>query len=198
MSRTAPEPERPVFIDMARGPYNAERQVLHGVNAVIPAGVRAASSASYVALAGTATGDGKAVDAKGLKWELLRVEQRWQWYSNGGNTNYEMQTFTRRVNSGAVDATGGNPAALNATGAITSAAGAGVNDVSGTSLGAMAGNITLDDSPKRFRSTAAARGAGIAWCYQHLAHARGRSAHPGQGMFTATRANYEYFHLNLL
>lgn len=59
-------------------------------------------------------GDGKAVDAKGLKWELLRVEQRWQWFSNGGNTNYEMQSFTRRVNSGVVDVTGGSPVDVTA------------------------------------------------------------------------------------
>ena len=28
--------------------------------------------------------DGKAVAAKGLKWELLRLDQRWQWYSRDG------------------------------------------------------------------------------------------------------------------
>ncbi len=46
---------------------------------------------------------GKSVNDKGLKWELLRLEQRWQWMSNGGNTAYEMQTYTRRVTSGVVD-----------------------------------------------------------------------------------------------
>ena len=36
--------------------------------------------------------DGKAVDAKGLKWELLRLDQRWQWYSRDGSWNYEPVT----------------------------------------------------------------------------------------------------------
>ena len=33
--------------------------------------------------------DGKAVDAKGLKWELMRLENRWQWYSRDGSWNFE-------------------------------------------------------------------------------------------------------------
>ena len=36
--------------------------------------------------------DGKAVEAKGLKWELLRLDQRWQWYSRDGSWNYESVT----------------------------------------------------------------------------------------------------------
>ena len=36
--------------------------------------------------------DGKAVEAKGLKWELLRLDQRWQWYSRDGSWNYEPVT----------------------------------------------------------------------------------------------------------
>ncbi len=59
-------------------------------------------------------GTGKAVDAKGLKWELLRLEQRWQWYGRGDNYNYEMQTVTRRVASGVIDAAAVAPAAIEA------------------------------------------------------------------------------------
>ena len=44
--------------------------------------------------------DGKAVAAKGLKWELLRLDQRWQWYSRDGSWAYEPVTSTRRVASG--------------------------------------------------------------------------------------------------
>ena len=33
--------------------------------------------------------DGKAIAAKGLKWEVLRLDRRWQWYSRDGNWNYE-------------------------------------------------------------------------------------------------------------
>ena len=49
--------------------------------------------------------DGKAVEAKGLKWELMRLDQRWQWYSRDGSWNYEPVTHTRRVATGTADAT---------------------------------------------------------------------------------------------
>ena len=48
--------------------------------------------------------DGKAIDAKGLKWEVLRLDQRWQWYSRDGSWAFEPITSTRRVASGSVDA----------------------------------------------------------------------------------------------
>ena len=44
--------------------------------------------------------DGKPVEAKGLKWELVRLENRWQWYSRDGSWNFELQTSTRRVATG--------------------------------------------------------------------------------------------------
>ena len=34
--------------------------------------------------------EGKAIEAKGLKWELLRLDQRWQWYSRDGSWNFEI------------------------------------------------------------------------------------------------------------
>jgi uncharacterized protein YfaS (alpha-2-macroglobulin family) len=52
---------------------------------------------------------GSAAAAKGLKWDLVRLEQRWQWYSRGGDWNYEAQTSTRRVGSGTVDVVAGQP-----------------------------------------------------------------------------------------
>ncbi len=57
---------------------------------------------------------GKSAAEKGLKWELMRLEQRWQWMSNGGNTSYEMQTYTRRVTSGVLDIAADKPAEIGA------------------------------------------------------------------------------------
>ncbi len=59
-------------------------------------------------------GDGKVVPAKGLKWELLRVDQRYQWFSRDGAWTYDVQTSTRRVASGAVDSDGMAPAKIAA------------------------------------------------------------------------------------
>ena len=58
--------------------------------------------------------DGKAVEAKGLKWELLRLDQRWQWYSRDGSWNYEPVVHTRRVATGTADARAGAPAKIEA------------------------------------------------------------------------------------
>ena len=58
--------------------------------------------------------DGKAVDAKGLKWELLRLDQRWQWYSRDGSWNYEPVVNTRRVATGTANTAPGKPAAIEA------------------------------------------------------------------------------------
>lgn len=58
--------------------------------------------------------DGKAAEAKGLKWELLRLDQRWQWYSRDGSWAYEPVTSTRRAASGTADAAPGAPARIEA------------------------------------------------------------------------------------
>jgi uncharacterized protein YfaS (alpha-2-macroglobulin family) len=50
---------------------------------------------------------GKAAEAKGLKWELLRLDRRWQWYSRDGSWAFEPITSTRRAASGIVDAAPG-------------------------------------------------------------------------------------------
>jgi uncharacterized protein YfaS (alpha-2-macroglobulin family) len=57
---------------------------------------------------------GKPIAAKGLKWELLRLDQRWQWYSRDGSWNYEPITSTRRVAGGTVDSTATEPAKISA------------------------------------------------------------------------------------
>src|SRR5215831_5761835 len=56
--------------------------------------------------------DGTPIEAKGLKWELRRLEYRWQWYSRDGSWNFEPVTNTRRIASGMADALPGTPAKI--------------------------------------------------------------------------------------
>jgi alpha-2-macroglobulin len=56
--------------------------------------------------------DGKAAPAKGLKWQLMRLDRRWQWYSRDGSWAYDAVTSTRRVGAGTVDAAPGAPARI--------------------------------------------------------------------------------------
>ena len=46
------------------------------------------------------------IEAQGLKWELLRLDQRWQWYSRDGSWNYEPIVNARRIAAGAGEAAG--------------------------------------------------------------------------------------------
>jgi uncharacterized protein YfaS (alpha-2-macroglobulin family) len=56
--------------------------------------------------------DGKAIEGKPFKWELLRLDQRWQWYSRDGQWNYEAVTTARRVTGGTADGQAGQPARI--------------------------------------------------------------------------------------
>src|SRR6185295_2814353 len=56
--------------------------------------------------------DGKPVASKDLKWQLMQLEQRWQWYSRDGSWNFEPITQTRRVATGTVDAGADAPAKI--------------------------------------------------------------------------------------
>ncbi|HEV7464209.1 MAG TPA: alpha-2-macroglobulin, partial [Methyloceanibacter sp.] len=47
--------------------------------------------------------DGKAITATGLKWQLLSIESKYQWYRNNGYWQYEPIKVTRRVADGTVD-----------------------------------------------------------------------------------------------
>jgi uncharacterized protein YfaS (alpha-2-macroglobulin family) len=58
--------------------------------------------------------DGKAAPAKGLKWQLMRLDRRWQWYSRDGSWSYEATTSTRRIAAGTVDAAPGAPGRIEA------------------------------------------------------------------------------------
>jgi alpha-2-macroglobulin len=57
--------------------------------------------------------DGKPLEATGLKWELVRLEQRWQWYTRDGQSNHEAVTSTRRIATGTVDSADGKPARVS-------------------------------------------------------------------------------------
>ena len=58
--------------------------------------------------------DGKPVDTRLFKWEISRLEQRWQWYHRDGQWNYEAQTSARRHSQGMLDTTPGKPARIEA------------------------------------------------------------------------------------
>ncbi|HWC94841.1 MAG TPA: alpha-2-macroglobulin, partial [Pseudolabrys sp.] len=57
--------------------------------------------------------DGKTVAAKGLRYELLRVETSYQWYRANGQWNYEPVKRTQRVANGTLDADADKPAHLS-------------------------------------------------------------------------------------
>jgi alpha-2-macroglobulin len=57
-------------------------------------------------------GSGRAVAAKDLKWDLVRLEQRWQWFSRGDSYAYDVQTLSRRVANGVIETTGREPARI--------------------------------------------------------------------------------------
>jgi hypothetical protein len=58
--------------------------------------------------------DGKPQVSAALKWELVQLNQRWQWYSRDGQWNYEAITTTKRIASGTAKADGPSPARIEA------------------------------------------------------------------------------------
>ena len=57
--------------------------------------------------------DGKQVEAKGLKWQLLNIESKYQWYRSGGYWSYEPIKVTRRVADGTIDVGPGQPGKIS-------------------------------------------------------------------------------------
>ncbi len=49
------------------------------------------------------------VTSKGLKWQLLRIESKYQWYRQSGRWSYEPIKVTRRVADGTIDLTSDAP-----------------------------------------------------------------------------------------
>ncbi|MFN3744138.1 MAG: alpha-2-macroglobulin family protein [Hyphomicrobiaceae bacterium] len=58
--------------------------------------------------------DGKPRAGAALKWEIVQLNQRWQWYSRDGQWNYEAITTTKRIANGTVKADGTSPARIEA------------------------------------------------------------------------------------
>jgi alpha-2-macroglobulin len=56
--------------------------------------------------------DGKTAASKDLKWQLMQLDQRWQWYSRDGSWAFEPVVQTRRVAAGTVDAGADAPAKI--------------------------------------------------------------------------------------
>ncbi|MGH6735647.1 MAG: alpha-2-macroglobulin family protein [Methyloceanibacter sp.] len=57
--------------------------------------------------------DGKEVEAKGLKWQLLSIESKYQWYRQYGYWSYEPIKITRRVADGTIDVAPGQPGQIS-------------------------------------------------------------------------------------
>jgi uncharacterized protein YfaS (alpha-2-macroglobulin family) len=53
--------------------------------------------------------DGSQVGTKDLKWQLLRIESKYQWYRQYGNWRYEPIKVTRRVANGTIGVEAGEP-----------------------------------------------------------------------------------------
>ncbi len=58
--------------------------------------------------------DGAFTAAKGLRWELSKLNTRYQWYSEGSSWNYETITTATREADGVVDVEAGAPATIAA------------------------------------------------------------------------------------
>ena len=57
--------------------------------------------------------DGKTVAKKGARYELLKVESRYQWYRRDGSWDWESIKITRRVADGKIDLVAGKPARIS-------------------------------------------------------------------------------------
>jgi alpha-2-macroglobulin len=57
--------------------------------------------------------DGRTLARSGLRYELLRVETRYQWYRQDGSWNYEPVKQTKRVADGTVDVAADRPARIS-------------------------------------------------------------------------------------
>jgi hypothetical protein len=58
--------------------------------------------------------DGKTIARKGARYELLKVETRYQWYRRDGSWDWESIKITRRVADGRIDLVAGKPVRISA------------------------------------------------------------------------------------
>jgi len=57
--------------------------------------------------------DGKPAAAKGLAWQVKKVERNYQWYGRNGSWNYEPVVYTNKLLDGTVDVDAANPAKIS-------------------------------------------------------------------------------------
>jgi uncharacterized protein YfaS (alpha-2-macroglobulin family) len=57
--------------------------------------------------------DGKQMAVTGLKWQLLSVESKYQWYRSNGYWSYEPIKVTRRIADGIIDVAAGQPGKIS-------------------------------------------------------------------------------------
>jgi uncharacterized protein YfaS (alpha-2-macroglobulin family) len=58
--------------------------------------------------------DGSRQAKRGVRWELLKIESRYQWYRNDGSWNYEPIRSTRRIADGTIDVAADGAARISA------------------------------------------------------------------------------------
>jgi uncharacterized protein YfaS (alpha-2-macroglobulin family) len=58
--------------------------------------------------------EGAALNQKGLRYELLKIESRYQWYRRDGYWNYEAIKSTRRIADGLIDVAADKPGRISA------------------------------------------------------------------------------------
>jgi len=96
------EPGGRAISKTASMPVAADNTLL-GIKPLFDGGRVAESSEAGFEIVAT-DGAGARVDSGPLEWELLRVRQRYQWYSRYGRWDYEPVTYTERVASGTAEA----------------------------------------------------------------------------------------------
>lgn len=75
-------------------------------------GLAAGSTAEFDVVSALPDGTRRAV--KGLKWQLLAVDRRWQWFSTNGRWESQVIRSTRRVADGRIDVGTTDPARISA------------------------------------------------------------------------------------
>ncbi|MFM2422117.1 MAG: hypothetical protein RL291_647, partial [Pseudomonadota bacterium] len=123
VNRTALPLEADVILKLREtGGRTIERVVSLPVSADIARiGVKPRFEGTNVREGSTATFDvihlaanGTRAPLAGAQWELLKLEQRWQWYNRSGNWSYDVHTDTTRVAGGAVDIKADAPTPIEA------------------------------------------------------------------------------------
>lgn len=59
-------------------------------------------------------GSGKRANLAGAQWEVVRLDQKWQWYNRDGNWQYDSQTETQRIAVGSIDIAANAPQTIEA------------------------------------------------------------------------------------